>query len=118
MAASVNVTEYRQLAAKAMSEDDLTDQILDLAAGFGWTLTYHVPDSRRVSAAGFPDWVLANPGQRRVIYAELKSETGRLSPEQRRWLDVLTDSGHEAHIWRPRDLLNGHIRDSLRGARP
>jgi hypothetical protein len=117
MATSVNVTEYRQLAAKAMSEDDLTGQILDLAAGFGWTLTYHVPDSRRVNA-GFPDWVLAHPGHERVIYAELKTEIGRVSPEQRRWLDVLTASGHEVHVWRPRDLLRGDIRDVLRGARP
>jgi hypothetical protein len=112
----VNVTEYRQLAAKAMSEDDLTTQILELAAGLGWSLTYHVPDSRRVSAAGFPDWVLASPKQHRVIYAELKTETGRLTPEQRQWLDVLTDGGHEVYIWRPRDLLCGHIRDVLKGA--
>lgn len=113
----MNVTEYRQLAAKSMSEDDLATQILELAAGLGWALAYHVPDSRRTNP-GFPDWVLANPGQGRVIYAELKNETRKVTPEQQQWLDALTAAGHETYVWRPRHLLSGEIAASLRGPRP
>src|SRR5438093_187268 len=89
-------------------------KLAELIARFGRAAQAH---PRRVNA-GFPDWVLAHPGHERVIYAELKTEIGRVSPEQRRWLDVLTASGHEVHVWRPRDLLRGDIRDVLRGARP
>jgi hypothetical protein len=46
-------------------------------------LAYHTLDSRG-SQPGFPD-VLALKGPRLVV-AELKSEHGKLTPEQARWL--------------------------------
>ena len=51
-------------------------------------LVYHTHDSRR-SVPGFPDLVLCKPASEageepgRVIFAELKKETGTLEPEQR-----------------------------------
>ena len=47
---------------------------------------------------GFPDLVLV---RERVIYAELKSRTGSLEPEQRAWRDWLRATGAEWHLWRP-----------------
>jgi len=47
---------------------------------------------------GFPDLVLARAGK--VIFAELKSETGKLSPTQREWANALGT----LRIWRPRDI--------------
>lgn len=54
--------------------------------------------------SGFPDLVLAHP-DRGVIFAELKSARGRLSPEQDRWLRTLVACGAEAHVWRPTDMV-------------
>ena len=37
----------------------------------------------------------------RVVWIELKSETGRLSPEQAAWIDALKAAGQEVYVWRP-----------------
>ena len=84
----------------AVSEKQFQAQILQLANLTGW-LTYHTHDSRR-SQAGFPDLVLVRPPV--VLFAELKSEGGRLRPEQEAWLEAL--GGCEtvgARLWRPSD---------------
>lgn len=54
--------------------------------------------------SGFPDLVLAHP-DRGVIFAELKSARGRLSPEQDRWIRTLVACGAEAYVWRPTDMV-------------
>ena len=51
---------------------------------------------------GFPDLVLVGRG--RVIFAELKSKKGRLSPEQKIWIETLEANGAEVHVWRPADF--------------
>jgi hypothetical protein len=61
-----------------VSESAFMDTILQAAEIYGWW-TYHTHDSRR-STAGFPDLVLIKPP--RVIFLEVKSETGRLSRAQ------------------------------------
>ena len=52
---------------------------------------------------GFPDLVLAHPSGR-VIFAELKSDKGKVSPLQSRWLSVL-ELGAVVWVWRPADLV-------------
>ncbi|MBT9133034.1 MAG: hypothetical protein DDT33_01565 [Firmicutes bacterium] len=68
----------------------------------GWA-AYHVFDQKtyaRRTSRGFPDLVLARPP--RVIFAELKSDEGKLSPEQEAWLQLLSKcDGTKVHIWRP-----------------
>lgn len=94
-----------------MTERHLQDNIVRLAKLLGW-LCYHTHDSRK-STAGFPDLVLVRqyrqPG--RALFAELKTERGRLSPAQETWCHALG-----AHIWRPSDWLDGTIERVLRGA--
>jgi len=65
--------------------------------------TFHVFDSRK-SDVGFPDLTLVKPG--RLIFTELKSQQGKLTPEQTIWLDLLRHSvpGVEVYEWRPRDM--------------
>jgi len=82
------------------SEKEFQGQVLRLARLCGWRV-YHTFDSRR-SAPGFPDLVMARPPV--VMFAELKTETGRVRPEQRDWLEALRGSeGVEVRLWRPSD---------------
>lgn len=87
-------------APGAMSERDWQQRVLDLAALRGWRM-FHPHDSRR-STAGWPDIAAVRRG--RLVLAELKAEAGRVSAEQRAWLDDLGACvGVEVHLWRPSD---------------
>ena len=74
--------------------------IVELAKLTGWRI-YHAFDSRR-SEAGFPDLVMTRDG--RILFAELKTERGRVSEAQREWLTALASCpGLEIYVWRPAD---------------
>lgn len=101
------------VALPKITERQLQDAVLELAQTLGW-LTYHTFDSRR-SAAGFPDLTLVRD---RLVMAELKSDTGRVSVPQATWLDSLVAVGVEAYLWKPRDWTNGNIERVLRYRKP
>lgn len=83
------------------SERDLATAVADLARLGGW-LRYHTYWSKK-SPRGFPDEVLVKPP--RVIFAELKTETGKATEAQQAWLDALKQCpGVETYLWRPSDL--------------
>ena len=83
-----------------MSEKHFLLQVRELARLENW-LSYHTYRSTK-SEPGFPDLVLVRPP--RVIFAELKTEKGRVTPAQRLWLDVLGRSNEvETYLWRPSD---------------
>ena len=79
-----------------MTEAEFQQQIIDTARLLGWRC-YHTFDSRR-SEAGFPDLVLVRD---RVVHLEVKSETGRLSPEQADWIAAINAAGGTALVVRP-----------------
>ena len=81
------------------TENGFQAAVIELAQLRGWYV-YHNPDSRR-SAAGWPDLVLIRPP--RIVYAELKTDKGRLRASQRDVLRMLEDCGAETHVWRPAD---------------
>ena len=90
----------------AETEAHFQKRVIDLAHARGW-LVHHTRTVRMPSGAyatplqgdpGFPDLVMARKGV--LILAELKSEKGRVEPEQRLWLDAIS-SQHE--VWRPSD---------------
>jgi hypothetical protein len=84
-----------------VSERELTAYVRDVARAFGWR-RYHTWLSKH-SPAGFPDEVLVRSG--RLIFAELKSERGRLSDEQEAWLEQLRAvPGVEVYLWRPAEM--------------
>jgi len=85
-----------------MTEAAWTAKIRETAAYYGW-ITYHTHNSK-FSERGWPDFVLGHPRRRRTIFAELKTETGRLSDPQRAWLTHLTACGFETALWRPSDM--------------
>lgn len=82
-----------------ISERDFQQLVIDLARALGWAV-YFTWDSRR-SPEGFPDLVLCQPP--RLVYAELKTATGKVSAAQERWLARLRDCQQEAYLWRPAD---------------
>lgn len=83
----------------AQSETAWQASILGFASSTGW-LWFHDEDSRR-NRRGFPDLVLVR--RDRVVFAELKSQTGRVRPEQVKWLDRLVQTPAEVYLWRPDD---------------
>lgn len=81
-----------------VSEKQFQSAVIALAKRHLW-LCYHTFDSRK-SQAGFPDLVLVRD---RIIFAELKTETGRPTADQERWLEGLREAGAEVHLWKPSD---------------
>jgi hypothetical protein len=71
---------------------------------------YHTHDSRR-SHGGYPDWTIVGIGG--VLFRELKTQRGKVSPEQRAWLDALAAANADVDVWRPGDLLSGRIAREL-----
>lgn len=70
-----------------------------LANILGWT-TYHTLRSRG-SRSGYPDRTCVRD---RILFAELKREKTRPTPDQVEWLDRLARAGGEVYLWRPSDL--------------
>ena len=104
-----------------MTEADLQKAVIDVAHLFGWLVahfrTAQTPRGNYVTPVqgdgkGYPDLTLVK-GER-LIFAELKSDKGRLSPEQVKWQTALSWTPAEVYVWRPSDLE--HIAKVLRAA--
>lgn len=109
---------------RAMTEDALREAITEYAERLGYRVA-HIPDrlytvavkQRRFDALpgakGFPDLVIVGYG--RVIFAELKTERGRLDPEQIAWANQILDAGPPVYWcrWRPSDWSNGLVEGFL-----
>ena len=79
-------------------EGTLLAEIRKLAKVHGW-VCFHTYDSRK-SEPGFPDVTLCD-GTSLLMY-ELKTNTGKLTPEQAQWQALLAHTGLvETGIWRP-----------------
>lgn len=102
-------------ALPELTEAQLLDNVRKLSLLTGW-LFYHTHDSRR-SDAGWPDTVMLNVRQRRILFVELKARTGRLRPMQGVWLTALAAIGMETAVWRPQQWRDGTIERALKGER-
>ena len=89
--------------------------IVGCARLHGWHV-YHPFDSRR-SGEGYPDLTLV---RERILWLELKTETGTVADEQLAWLDALSRAGAEAFVVRPRDWdwLQATLARDPKGERP
>ena len=95
--------------AAPLTEAQFQKQITDLAELFGWdwvhcrnarTLdSWRTPTSGTM-ARGWVDLVLVRGN--RLLFVEVKTDAGKLTPHQERVLDVLRLAA-EVHVWRPRD---------------
>lgn len=107
----------QEVQLRSITENEWQSTVMNLATLLGWR-SYHAPENRPVIGrsgaryvqnvrAGFPDLVLVREG--RLIFAELKRETGKLGPGQDEWLAELDEvPGVESYLWRPRDLQVVH----------
>ena len=93
-----------------MTEADLQRAVIDLIRWLGLHY-FHDNDSRR-NRAGWPDLAIAGPGG--LILRELKTDAGRLRPEQMDWISILTLGGADVAVWRPVDLTTGRIQNELK----
>lgn len=113
-----------------MTEDELTDSVIDLAHTFGW-MAFHPKRATYQTKAGtkwltpfkgdkgFPDLVLARTGQ--VIFAELKVGKNKPDDDQQKWGDVISDgpftslaTTHTYHVWTDKDWEDDTITKALR----
>lgn len=91
-----------------ITEREFSRQVEDLLNMFGWRWCHFRPARTEQGwrtalsgTSGFPDYVAVRGT--RVLFAEVKSDNGRLSPEQRDWITALDICpGVETYIWRPR----------------
>jgi hypothetical protein len=105
--------EFKAIARDLSSEDEFQDQVIAFAQLHGWKVAHFrkVRVQRKdgsvywetpvqADGKGFPDLMLT---RERVIYAELKSKTGRFEPEQKEWAAALVIAKQEVYGWRPAD---------------
>ena len=94
-------TDARHVLDLAMSEDTFLAMVKKYAELRGW-LFYH-PWKSSHSVKGFPDCTMVRGGS--LIFAELKSEKGKISEAQARWLRELSVfGGRELSVFGIRDL--------------
>ena len=93
---------------KMISEEDFQKAVCGFAAASGYLVHYQRRSGfigkdgtwKGSGPAGFPDIVLVKTN-RNPIFCELKTERGRLRPDQVGWMETLGDVYHR--VWRPRD---------------
>jgi len=99
-----------------ISEKDWTKTVIDLAHAYKWRVAHFRAAMTKhgwrtpvqADGAGFPDLVLVRGD--RVIFAELKTEKGRLTRQQYDWRIALCSVAHgreanvQVHVWRPSDF--------------
>lgn len=103
-------------ATLTMNETEWQQSVIELAQAYGWRVAhFRAAKTERgwrtpvqADGAGFPDLVLVRPPE--LLFAELKSDKGRLSPDQVQWLSDLALCGIVAEMWRPRDFDAVHER--------
>ena len=94
-----------------MKESTFQSSVIMLAKLHGWLVMHTRAVEIRPGVwktplqghAGYPDLTLAH-ASKGIIYAELKSDTGRVSPMQKAWHETLSAAGAEVYVWRPKDI--------------
>lgn len=92
-----------------MTEREFRQLLQDLAVVLKWQYYFAVVPWR--SPPGWPDMFFIRG--RHVVAAELKSEKGKMTLEQAKWLGLLDGAGIPAFLWRPSqfDAIVEYLRD-------
>lgn len=99
----------RRIDRIPVTEKEFSQQVEDLLNLFGWrwchfrpARTEHGWRTALSGYQGFLDYIVARGDK--LIFAELKSEKRKLTPQQQEWLDTLKACGQEVYVWRPADI--------------
>ena len=99
------------MTEKPVSEKLFQESVIKLAKMNQWKVFHASPSQPRPGVwksdgPGFPDLVLTSMHipSRGVIFAELKTNDGKLSAEQTAYAQALINAGIEYHCWRPSDI--------------
>lgn len=92
-------TDARRVLDAATSEREFQQAVVDLARLNGW-LVHFVWNSRH-SPSGWPDIFAVRDSE--IVVLELKTERGRVTESQRRWLLAFQTAGISARVYRPSD---------------
>jgi hypothetical protein len=112
---SMTIEEYRGYVERATSERAFQKIVEGMAKQLGW-LVFHLPDAGNAALAkdrrwwelpesGFPDLVAVRDGV--LLFAELKTMKGKLSPAQECWQEELVkiEGGNpwqvKYRVWKP-----------------
>jgi VRR-NUC domain-containing protein len=105
----VRASVARRVLERAETEEGFQAKVVDLAGRQGWLV--HAERQARTDRgwrtaiqgdAGWPDLVLLRDGVMLVV--ELKSESGKVRPEQQAWLaELAMVPGLVVRTWRPSD---------------
>lgn len=85
--------------APRITEKQFMAEVIRLAKRNGWDYS-HAYDSRK-SEPGLPDLLLVHPTHG-IVFAELKTDTGKLTPAQAAWIGRLAPWVRVV-VWRPAD---------------
>lgn len=92
-------------------EDEWQEIVIELAHTLGWRHMFvrrSIGKGRRWTTAtnvkGWLDLTLWHERQQRIMFVELKTETGTASPEQLAMMASWERAGQEVYLWRPRHL--------------
>ncbi len=95
---TISAAEWRRICHARTKEKEWQKRVEGVLRQYGW-LVFHTLHSKG-STPGYPD-ICAVKGER-LLYAELKTEKGRLSEAQNEWMDALARVPcAEVYIWRP-----------------
>lgn len=92
-----------------MTEREFQNTVIDMARLLGWKVAHFRPAQTsqgwrtpvEADAKGFPDLVLV---RERIVYLELKSATGKVTPEQADWIAAINAADGTALVVRPTDI--------------
>ncbi len=91
-----------------LTEAQFSQQVEDLLNLYHWKWCHFRPARTEKGwrtplsgHKGFLDYIAVKSG--RLLIFELKSDTGKVSPEQQCWLDELDRTLIPVFVWRPRD---------------
>jgi hypothetical protein len=105
-------TRVKEVKPPEISEAAFTAQLLELCHTLGWYMVHFraARTSRgwrtpiQGDGIGYPDTCLFSPSQKRIVWAELKRDSCKPTPEQLAWGEVIKATGHEWYLWKPKDF--------------
>jgi hypothetical protein len=110
--------EYFTMERTLIKECDFASQVEDLLKLYGWLWVHNRPARTQKGwrtalsgYKGFPDYVAVKEG--RLLFIELKGDTGKPTLEQDRWNEELSKTGAEVGVFYPRHF--GVLRQILAG---